>query len=437
MSEKDMPSENIIVVDDKPNNLRLLVSILSEAGYHVRPSPNGKHALSAIKKSLPDLILLDILMPDLDGYEVCKILKKNESTRDIPVLFISGLDEIVNKTMGFELGAVDYITKPFNDREVLARVTNHLQINRLRKHLKNENHRLEIFAEAAFEGILIHDQGIIFMANSTIAELLKVGQDKLIGSELSKWFHPQGHSLLEMEEPNETLLLGKKNREIPVMIQSRSMNVGNKNARVTTIRDLSKQKIIEEENQKLQRENTALRVGTRDRFRFGDLVGKSDAMQEIYELIAKAASSDYRVIIYGESGTGKELVSRTIHKLSSRQRHNFIPVNCGAISEHLAEREFFGHCRGAFTNADREMPGYFEIADKGVLFLDEIGELSLPLQVKLLRVMETGEYTPVGGTTPRRSYARIIAATNRDLSQLVAEQKFRNDLYYGNLTAFK
>jgi transcriptional regulator with PAS, ATPase and Fis domain len=153
-------------------------------------------------------------------------------------------------------------------------------------------------------------------------------------------------------------------------------------------------------------------------------------MQAIYEQILTAAASDATVIIYGEPGTGKELVASAIHDMSERRIHRFVPVHCGAIPENLIESEFFGHRKGAFSGAIDDRRGYIEYADDGSLFLDEIGEISLAMQTKLLRVIEGGGYTPVGDTRARQSNFRIIAASNRNLMDLIEKRKMREDFYY-------
>ncbi|MEW6775607.1 MAG: sigma 54-interacting transcriptional regulator [Bdellovibrionota bacterium] len=164
--------------------------------------------------------------------------------------------------------------------------------------------------------------------------------------------------------------------------------------------------------------------------RWGALLGKSAAMREIFALAERVAASHVPVLILGESGSGKELLAAGIHDASSRGGKAFIPINCGAIPEELAESELFGHEKGAFTGAAADRRGLFEEADGGTVFLDEIGDLPPPLQVKLLRVLESGEIRPVGSSLPRRVDVRVIAATHRDLPSLVREGKFREDLYY-------
>ena len=163
---------------------------------------------------------------------------------------------------------------------------------------------------------------------------------------------------------------------------------------------------------------------------FCGIVGKSRKMKEIFNTIKKVAPTDSVVLITGESGTGKELVARAIHKLSNRNEKPFIPVNCGAIPKDLIESELFGYRKGAFTGANSNKIGRFEAASKGTIFLDEIGELPLELQVKILRVLQENEIQPLGATQPIKIDARIIAATNRNLERLIEEGKFREDLYY-------
>jgi DNA-binding NtrC family response regulator len=163
---------------------------------------------------------------------------------------------------------------------------------------------------------------------------------------------------------------------------------------------------------------------------FNGIVGRHPKMQAIFEIIRRVAPTNTTVLITGESGTGKELVAAALHKLSNRAAARFVPVHCGAIPEDLLESEMFGHERGAFTGAVASRIGRFKLADTGTIFLDEIGEMSPKLQVKLLRVLEDGRFEPVGGTMTQEVDVRIIAATNRTLEKSVATREFREDLYY-------
>jgi transcriptional regulator with PAS, ATPase and Fis domain len=207
-----------------------------------------------------------------------------------------------------------------------------------------------------------------------------------------------------------------------------------KPAVLTTVRDVTervlKEIAMQEEAEHLRRENITLRSSMRERYRFGNIIGKSQPMQEVYELILRAGSSNASVCIFGESGTGKELVARAVHELSSRRHKEFVTVNCGAIPEDLLESEFFGHKKGAFTGAYMDKAGYLDVADGGSLFLDEIGELSLNTQVKLLRAIDGGDYFPVGSNRPKKSDFRTIAATNRNLVDHVRMGLMREDFFY-------
>lgn len=185
-----------------------------------------------------------------------------------------------------------------------------------------------------------------------------------------------------------------------------------------------------EERESLRREVGRLRAEVRADRRFGEIIASSPEMVRALEVATKVAPHPSPVLITGASGTGKELVARLIHRESTRAEQPFLPVNCGAIPEALLESEFFGYVKGAFTGADSDKKGLFEAADGGTLFLDEVGELPQPLQVKLLRALQEGEIRRVGGTTSTMVNVRIISATNRNLSALVREGAFREDLYY-------
>ncbi len=160
------------------------------------------------------------------------------------------------------------------------------------------------------------------------------------------------------------------------------------------------------------------------------IIGRSRQMLSLFELLEKVAESNATVLVQGASGTGKELAARAIHQLSSRSNKNFVPVNCAAIPDELLESELFGHVKGAFTGAYANRPGRFDLADKGTLFLDEIGDMKANLQVKLLRVLQSKEFEPVGSARSQKVDVRIIAATNKNLEELVANRDFREDLYY-------
>jgi len=356
----DHPKANILVVDDTPDNLRLLVGILTERGYKVRAALNGPHALKTAQANPPDMILLDIKMPNMDGYEVCEQLKTDERTRDIPVIFISALHEVLDKVKGFEAGGVDYITKPFQAEEVLARVKIHLILHRLRNHLE------ELVEERTSE---------LIKTNEQLQQ--EIGERKRAEQELQE-------SLVEIQRLKE----------------------------------------------QLQAENIYLREEIRLEHNFDEIIGQSEVLKYLLFRVEQVASTDTIALILGETGTGKELIARALHAASLRKDRPLVKVNCAALPAHLIESELFGHVKGAFTGAHTRRIGRFELADGATLFLDEIGELSLELQTKLLQVIQDGEFERVGSSQTLRVDVRVIAATNRDLEAEVRAGRFRQDLYY-------
>jgi two-component system response regulator HydG len=184
------------------------------------------------------------------------------------------------------------------------------------------------------------------------------------------------------------------------------------------------------ERQELKRINLDLERRLDSKFGFERIVGNSEAMRQVIDLSKQVAETDATVLITGESGTGKELIARAIHENSLRKKRSLVPLNCAALSPQLVESELFGHEKGAFTGANFQKKGRFEFANNGTLFLDEVGDIPLETQVKLLRVLEDGELTRVGSNEPIKVNVRMISATHRDLEQLIREGKFREDLYY-------
>ena len=363
MSEDHSPAsapEEILVVDDTPASLRLLNEILTQQGYHVRPASNGPLALKSVAAKIPDLILLDVNMPDLDGYEVCRRLKADEESRRIPVIFISAFGDTRQQVTGFEAGGLDYITKPFEAEEVLARVRTHLRLRQAEAALRHAQNSLELRVQ------------------ERTAELQASNQ-----------------ALRESEEAARRAF--------------------------AEIQRLKAQ--LEEQNTYLQEEVVEAKA-------FGELVGQSSALRNLISQIDLVASTEASVLISGETGTGKELVAHEIHHRSPRRDKPLVRVNCASIPKDLFESEFFGHARGAFTGAIKDRAGRFETAEGGTIFLDEIGEVPLELQSKLLRVLQEKRYERVGEDRTRVADVRIIGATNRDLKQEAAAGRFREDLYY-------
>jgi PAS domain S-box-containing protein len=285
-----------------------------------------------------------------------------------------------------------------------------------------------IFANQAFAGIFGYDSSDNPLVKKVV-DLISMEVKQSVG-EYKKALE-QGQSVESVSQLQTAKSDGK---DLWVEAHNSVIMWEGEPAILTTLRDVTKTRLqeiaIQEEAEHLRKENKRLRYSIKGQHRFGRIIGKSQVMQEVYDLILKAAGTKDNIIVYGESGTGKELVAKEIHNMSERLNGEFVPVNSGAIPESLIEREFFGHMKGAFTGATMDTHGYLDIAHGGSLFLDEIGDLSLNMQVKLLRAIEDGGYTPVGSNKVKKSDFRIIAATHKDLKQMVKMGQTRSDFFY-------
>jgi formate hydrogenlyase transcriptional activator len=343
----------ILIVDDNSHNIQYLANLLTEYQYPVEYVTNGKDALEWLSQEQFNLILLDIMMPEMDGMTLCKKIKGDKNLADIPVIFLTARTDIETITLGFESGGADFIIKPYNSKELLARIKLHLDLSDARQQLKTMNVSLE-------ENV----------ARKT-KELVQLNKD------LTR----------ALEE-------------------------------ITRLKN------------QLQQENLYLIDEIKSTVGSGDMISKNPALLKVFIKIKQVACTDATVLILGETGTGKELVARAIHRDSPRNKKSLIKLNCAAIPYSLIESELFGHEKGSFTGAIAQKPGRFELADNGTLFLDEIGELPIDLQSKLLRVLQEGEFERIGGTSTIKVNVRIIAATNRNLEEMIKTEKFRSDLYY-------
>jgi DNA-binding NtrC family response regulator len=336
----------ILLVDDVADNLSVLTGVLEAEGYEILAASSGATGLKVAERARPDLILLDVMIPDLDGITICRRLKSQPVTYDIPVIFLTARGGPRGLVDGFRAGGVDYIVKPFQPEEVVSRVATHLRLSKLTRELIEKNRALE-------------------------------EQTAMLTAEVQR--RQSAEAALQVADEKLTVL-------------------------------------------------SNLEAG---RGNISGLIGNSPHLRRIVQDVQRLNPfPNTSVLITGESGTGKELVARAIHFESARARAPFIPVNCVAIPGELAESLLFGHVKGAFTGAVSDRKGYFELAHGGTLFLDEIGDMAPAIQVKLLRVLEDGEVTPVGALRPQKVDVRIIAATNADLDARIADGAFRQDLYF-------
>jgi DNA-binding NtrC family response regulator len=301
----------ILIIEDEELLLHSLSEALSDHGYLIIKAKNGKQGLDTFKRHYPDVVLLDVRLPDISGMQVLKKIKELDRDKDFVVIVMTAYGGIKGAVEAIKLGADDYIIKPFDIEEL---------------------------------GIII----------------------------------------------------------------SRSLESRKIIAEVNHVRSLKKKK-----------------------YQFNDISTKNSKMKDVIELAKRISAKSYaNVLLLGESGTGKELFAKAIHYNSPRADNRLVVVNCSALAEGLIESELFGHEKGAFTGATRQKKGYFEEADGGSIFLDEIGEIDQKTQVRLLRVLEERIIQRVGGTEDIEVNVRIIAATNRDLQNEVRAGRFREDLYY-------
>ncbi len=285
------------------------------------------------------------------------------------------------------------------------------------------------FLDSLAEGVILHDtQRRIFLFNKAAERITGYSRDEVLGQDCHNVFH-QGFcgSLCAFQNGAPKQLARPRYQ---VTFRNKSGEDKRLGMRVTPLIGMGSVPLgviaaIQDET-----EVSELRWQLKERHSFHGMVGYSPKMLEVFETIRQVTDSDYPVLVTGESGTGKELVANAIHQESRRKAHPFVPINCGALPETILESELFGHVRGAFTGAIRDKKGRFELADKGTLFLDEVGELTPLFQVRLLRVLQEKRFERVGGEQPIHVDVRIISATNRDLRQMVREGDFREDLYY-------
>ncbi len=303
-----MPDPSVLVVDDEAEIREGLHLLLGSEGYEVTLADTAEAALTRLEERPFDALLLDVSLPDRNGIDLLKEIRGRDS--QIPIILITAFGSIDMAREAFKSGALDYITKPWSNDELLAQVAKAIDVSRLRE------------------------------------------------------------------------------------------------------------------------ENLQLKRAFKQRYNFPNIIGKSDKMLAVLDLVCQVAASRSTVLIYGESGTGKELIAKAIHAASPRSERAFIPINTGSMPVDLLESLLFGHVRGAFTGAVTPKKGLFEVADQGTLFLDEISTIGPETQAKLLRVMQEREFMRLGATDTIKTDVRVLAASNADLAEMVREGRFREDLFH-------
>jgi len=375
-------NNTILIVDDTPDNLTVLRKMLTQHGYKIRPAINGDIALKSIRSAPPDLILLDIIMPDMDGYEVCDILKSKEETKHIPIIFISALSETENIVKAFQAGGVDYITKPFQAEEVLSRVRTHLELQNAIYEKQAAHNTLQTILDSIENTIITVDSNLKVINNNKpdappcrfLSNVQSSFKNNLIhkDSPCAEVLHQTIKTKKPVTEHRVSCSCEGNSGKTVVLNTAPLNSPANANTgAVLVIRDVTRL--------------TQLEKRLLEQHSYYKIIGKNEKMQEIYTLLDRTAELDINMLICGESGTGKELIADAIHFSSNRAAGPLIKTNCAALPETLLESELFGHVKGAFTGAVKDRIGRFQAAEGGTLFLDEIGDISPAFQAKLLR----------------------------------------------------
>jgi PAS domain S-box-containing protein len=304
--------------------------------------------------------------------------------------------------------------------------------------LRESEEKYRILVEHSLQGIIVWQEGKFVFVNEAFTQMIGYSTEKLLrmsGESLFQFIYPEDRQMVRQRMQSRLTGENVLSKYDMRMIRSDGelrwfeqfaikVRWKGKPALRSVLIDITERKHYENDLRK------QLQATSTERYKFGSLIGKSPAMQKVYELITKAAVSDASVMIMGESGTGKELIAQTIHEMSKRKDKPFMPVNCGAVPADLMESTFFGHKKGAFTGANQDKKGMFDVAHQGVLFLDEVSEIPLSSQVKLLRAIEGRGYIPIGDHAVRYADVRIIAATNRNLEELLEQGLMRKDFFY-------
>ncbi len=435
-------SHSILYIDDDSMSRELIGSFLKENGYQVFLGGSGEEGLALFADHAPDVVLLDLRMPGMDGFEVLERIRSDDQT--VPVLVISGVGEMDDVIQAVRAGASNYVIKSLKNLSVLEEAVDmairHLELvkekERTQKMLaraleENEHYRtqLESIFDSLPDGILtVNAQGKILEFNHSMRSMCPIGSELLMGKYVSGLGTSNGEYCLRILERTirENRHCLNQRVECPYLQRFQKVHLattaplrnhqGEVIGGTLILKDISRQEELEERLQ--------------DRREFRNIIGKSQAMQQVFTRIHQLANVDSTVLITGESGTGKECVMDALHHTGHRAGRPLCKVNCSALSEELLDSELFGHVKGAFTGAHKDKVGRFEAADKGTIFLDEIGEISHRIQLKLLRVLETKSFERVGSSTTTSVDVRIISATNVDMAQKVQNGEFREDLYY-------
>jgi PAS domain S-box-containing protein len=420
-------NENILVIDDEENIRFTFSKFLTDAGYAVKTAQGFDQALAEMAEQIFDLIFADIVLGGKTGIDILRAVKQQKIT--CPVVLITGYPDIDTVADALRLGAFDYLHKPVEKEAILRAAKLALRHKALVDEIDQGRRNLEAIFRSVIDAIITVDRGLtIVEANEASRKILGFHREMIGRPFATLPMSCRGQCL----EALERTIDNKRATEL-YRIECRA---DDRSARLVVTVNTSP--LLDHEGECLgavmvlrdETRTAELEHDLQARRRFHHLVGKSREMQRVYAMIDSVCDVQSTVLITGASGTGKELVAEALHSHGVRKDKPFVRVNLPAISEQLIESEFFGHVKGAFTGADSDRTGRFQLADGGTLFLDEIGDIPHRMQLSLLRVLQERKIERVGEAVPIAVDVRIVAATNQNLLDKIGSGKFREDLYY-------
>ena len=424
----------ILVIDDEESIRFTFKSFLGKEGHEVVTARDYDSAIKVISDGVPDLIFADIILGGRTGIDLLREVK-NRGLRS-PVIMITGEPNVETAAESVRLGAFDYISKPVR-KGTLLRTANialhHKAVVDEKDQIETEKEKYRCNLEAIFKSVqdaivTVDTEMRVIEANEATKTICGILPRDLVGKRFDtvmnhcdKSCHKALEKTLRTKDAAREYGIECRHQDHPRQVvtlnSSPLMNRDNRfMGAVLVVKDVTRLADLERE--------------LKERSRFHNIIGKGQKMQGIFTLLEDLADTETTVLITGESGTGKELVAEALHYGGIRSARPLVKVNCSALAENLLESELFGHVRGAFTGAIKNKTGRFHIANGGTILLDEIGDISPTIQLKLLRVLQEKQFERVGDSTPVKVDVRVIAATNQDLREKVRLGEFRQDLYY-------
>jgi len=427
-------NQTIMIVDDDPFIRDIFKTHLTGEGYDVVTADSYVSAMNIVSQISLDVIIADVRLVDSSGLDILSAVTDRKMI--CPVIMVTGHPDYGMVSEAFRGGAFEYLVKPVNSSALLRVTRNalrHKGVLEEKFQLKTENERYRRHLEAIFSSlqdsvITVNTKMEVIEANDATKNICNFSPGQLLNKDFGEMQNNCKKACVKvLEETLETKSTIKEFRvecqrtdranQVVLLTGSPLLDAnGEFRGAVLVVRDVTRLSVLERELE--------------ERSHFHRIVGKSQYMQGIYGTIEDLSETETSVLITGESGTGKELVADALHYGSIRGGEPFIKVNCGALAESLLESELFGHVKGAFTGAVKDRKGRFQMADGGTIFLDEIGDISPIIQLKLLRFLQEREFERVGDSVSLKVDVRVVAATNRNLIEKVQAGEFREDLYY-------